>query len=444
MTRLTSYGGEHADCELVEPRSVEELHGALARSGDRHISFRGQGHAFDAQALNRDLVIGLGRLRGLTFEGTTVRAAAGEPWGAIVGAARGHGLFPHVVVTSSQASVAGTASGNCVSRFSPLYGQDGDHVKSLELVTCAGQRLHCTRDNEHSDVFFGVVGGLGCLGAITEVAVELARNTHDQVETHVVEIGSVGKVLAAISPGQTSGAVTRYAVLLPGLDRGIAYTSAYTSGEQLAPYRPVHQPRSLYRLAGELLLRSTWGTRLVWAIAERKRARRYVDPIADFTFMMDGNARLRRIGRRLGFAMRVTQQSFVLPVDTAAEFIARAKRIFGAARVVPTMSDVLYCLSDRALLSATYDLPGFFISFAFETSWRGRCARIDAALTQASKECLALGGRVHLTKNVRADPDDLAAMYATTLPTLLELRRRLDPERRIRSDFLARTFPMLV
>lgn len=444
MTRLTSYGGEHADCEIVEPRSVEELQHVLARSGDRHIAFRGQGHAFDAQSLSGDLVVGLRNLRGLIYDGTTVHASAGEPWGAIVDGARQRGLFPHVVVTTSQASVAGTASGNCVSRFSPLFGQDGDHVRSLDLVTCDGQQLHCTRENEHADVFFGVIGGLGCLGAITEVAVELSQNKHDQVETHVLEVGRIGDVLTAISPSNTADGATRYAVLLPDLERGIAYSSAYTSGQRLAPYRPVHQPRSLYRLAGELLLRSTLGTRLVWAIAERKRAARYVDPIVDFTFMMDGNARLRRIGRWLGFPMRVTQQSFVLPVETTSEFIARTRRLFAEADVVPTMSDVLYCPSDRALLSATYDFAGFFISFAFETSWRSRRARIDAALTQASKECLALGGRVHLTKNVRADPADLAAMYATTLPALQQLRQRLDPGRRIRSDFLARTFPMLV
>lgn len=108
------------------------------------------------------------------------------------------------------------------------------------------------------------------------------------------------------------------------------------------------------------------------------------------------------------------------------------------------LSDVLYCPSDRALLSATHGLEGFVVSFAFSPRTRDRLARVRAALVQLSKDCRRLGGRVRLAKNVHADAGDLAAMYEATLPRFRELKRRLDPDGLIRNEFLERVFPSLV
>src|SRR5262245_54301962 len=142
--------------------------------------------------------------------------------------------------------------------------------------------------------------------------------------------------------------------------------------------------------------------------------------------------------------MRLVQQSFVVPVAAGGELIERAARLFDDASLVPMMADVLYCPSDRALLSATHQLDGFVVSFAFSPITRGRHARTRDALVQLSKVCRSLGGRVQLTKNVHADAEDLAAMYEATLPRFRELKRRLDPDGLIRNAFLERVFPVLV
>src|SRR6185295_17739174 len=163
------------------------------------------------------------------------------------------------------------------------------------------------------------------------------------------------------------------------------------------PFRVVHQPRSALRLLGELLVMTHTGARLVGELAYRLRGKRYVDSLVDYTFFMDGDARFRRLGRRLGLALRLIQQSFAVPVAAGAEFIDRARRVFEAARVLPMFNDVLYCPGDRALLSASHGLDGFIASFAFAPRTHGRLARARSALVQLSRECRALGGRVRLT-----------------------------------------------
>jgi len=445
--RVVSYGGDDVRCGLIAPATTDELADALARASGagRRITFRSGGCAFDTQSLNRDLIVSLDRLRGLTFsaDATSVEVGAGEPWGEVVRAAHRRGCIPPVVVTTERASAAGTTSGNCVSRWSPRHGPDSAHVHGVELVTARGRRMRLAPGD---DAFFGVTGGLGYLGAIARVDLALVPNPHDQVETRVVAAGAVGEILAACAPaGLPAGNdVTAYGVLLPDLRRGMAYQSRYVSGQRLRRFTAVHQPRSVLRMLGELLLPSHAGSRLIGEIAYRFRGTRYVDPLLDYTFFMDGDVWFRRLGRRLGFEMRVVQQSFVVPVAAGAELVERARRAFHDAAIAPTLVDVLYCPADRALLSATHGQGGFVVSFAFSPRTRGRLARIRDALVRLSKECRGLGGRVRLTKNVHADVDDLAAMYEATLPQFYALKRRLDPDGLIRNAFLERVFPSLV
>lgn len=445
--RVASYGGDAVGCGLIAPASVDELAGALARASraGRRITFRGGGCAFDTQSLNADLVVSLDRLRGLWFspDAATVTVGAGERWGEVVRAARLRGRSPAVVVTTELASAAGTTSGHCVSRWTPVHGPDGDQIQAVELVTVRGERLRLTRGD---DALLGVTGGLGYLGAIASVDVRLLANPHDQVETRVIAAGPIEQVLAACGPASlpAGGEVTAYSALHPDLRRGLAYQARHVSGRPLRPFLAAHQPRSVLRLAGELLLASHAGARLVGELAYRFHRDRYVDPLLDYTFFMDGDTRFRRLGRRLGFALRIVQQSFAVPLAAAGELIERARRAFAAAAVVPMFGDALYCPADRALLSATHGLGGFIVSFAFAPRTRGRLRRIHGALVQLTRVCRALGGRVRLTKNVHADPEDLAAMYAQTLPRFRELKRRLDPDGLIRNEFLDRVFPSLV
>src|SRR5262249_50142608 len=111
--------------------------------------------------------------------------------------------------------------------------------------------------------------------------------------------------------------------------------------------------------------------------------------------------------------------------------------------LLPTLLDILFVpgKDDGFLLSGTRKLPGFAVTFAFETSDRERIARIIPHLRTIGSMCRELGGRVHLVKTVYAAPEDLEAMYADTLPAFFALKRRLDPGFVFTNAFLARVFP---
>lgn len=453
--RLASYGGEVRAGGWLQPASAEELAAVLgdASRAGRRVTFRGGGCAFDTQGLNTDLMISLERLGELRFAEERgemrVVAGGGVRWGELVRATHRRGGLPPVIVTTEQASVAGTTSSNAVSRWSPVRGPDAAHVRAVELVTMRGERLRLSADDGDSDnddndeLLAGVCGGLGYLGAIASVELPLVPTPHDQIETQVVAAGATAAVLAACAPAHlpTDGVSTRYGVLHADLRRGLAYQARPVSGQTPRRYLAVHQPRSALRLLGELLLLTHAGSPLVSELAYRLHRDRYVDPLFDYTFFMEGDARLRLAGRRLGWGLRIVQQSFVVAVDDAAELIERARRCFAAHEIVPMLSDVLYCPADRALLSATRGRGGFVVSFAFSPRTAGRHARVCAALTRLASVCRQLRGRIRLGKHVHAAPEDLAEMYAEALPRFSRLKRRLDPDGLLRNEFLERTFP---
>jgi decaprenylphospho-beta-D-ribofuranose 2-oxidase len=184
----------------------------------------------------------------------------------------------------------------------------------------------------------------------------------------------------------------------------------------------------------------------------RGKERTFVDELEGFTFFMDGNVRAKEWGERHGFAMDTIQQTFILPrdpnnhratQDRLARFLKETTALLREDDLLPTLLDILFVpgKDDGFLLSATRDLPGFAVTFAFETSVPERIARIIPHLHTISSMCRELGGRVHLVKTVYARSEDLEAMYAETLPAFFAMKKRLDPEFLLTNDFLARIFP---
>lgn len=442
---VRSYGGDRVACDRAAPRALDELVAAVQRAGAarRCMTFRGRGFAVDTQSLNSDLIIDVGELGGLAVagDGATITVGPGVSCGELVRAALAHRRWFATPVSISDASVAGLVAANAVSRFTPQRGQVGDHVRELVLVTATGEVVRCSRDRDPA-LLRAAIGGLGYLGCIAEVTIALDPGADTEVETRVAASGRIDDVIAACVPPFADGS-TRFGVLMPGLERGVVYASRRVTGERLRRFRFAHEPRSLLRLAGEVALRTQLGARLVWWLDERTRRARYVDPVLDFTFFMDANTRLHRLGRRLGFAMRCAQQSYLVPVATAAALIDHARARFAGLGLVPALSDVLYVPRSTMLLASSFELDGVLVSFGFETSRRSRLRRVRSALTELATRCRELGGRVHLVKNVHASADDLAAMYGHALPAFAAWKRRLDPHRLIRNAFLERVFPSL-
>ena len=106
------------------------------------------------------------------------------------------------------------------------------------------------------------------------------------------------------------------------------------------------------------------------------------------------------------------------------------------------MNDALFLPRDFSFaLSATYDLPGFAVSYAFETSNERTLDRAKEAFTDLADHLWQeFGGRVYLVKNVFVRKETLWAMYGDHAAEFLHLKEELDPGGILHNDFLERTF----
>jgi decaprenylphospho-beta-D-ribofuranose 2-oxidase len=490
---LGCYSGLYSSrAEVRRPADVEQLRliFAHAREEGRRVALRGGAHSFDGQSLGDDLVVSMLRFDSIEVLAgeSKVRVGPGASWGAILAELQPLGLVPAVTVTTEHATAGGTLSGDCLSRFSPAYGKEGGWIESFDLLTTEGELLHCSPppdDAPHSSwtreqrAFRGVIGGLGYLGAVVAITYRvLSPGSTDGrigVRTIVRKFDTFADLAADLVPAarrmylQDSNPrdPEKLDAIWSALDtRGdgsqsaLFFTSTFTTTTKRRRMA-LHRPKLLIRILVEWVMRVPFLSKLLWRFYFRfmfRDGEEYVDDLEGFTFFMDGNARAKRIAKRFGFKMQNAQQTFVVPSDPGAaggwdqakddlvEWLEYAHGFLLERGLTPTLNDVLFLPKDLPFpLSASADLAGFAVSYAFETSNASTLERVKLAFVELAD---ALGdrfqGRVYLVKNVFAKRERLAAMYGDPAVRFFHLKRELDPGGILRDPFLDRTFGELL
>jgi catechol 2,3-dioxygenase-like lactoylglutathione lyase family enzyme len=156
---------------IVCANSVNDVIVALAfsRANNLEITVRGCGHSFSGQSVaDGALMIDLRRMDRVSVDPVARRARVqgGANWSQVDRAAQAHGL----AVTAGQVShtgVAGLTLGGGLGYLMRTYGLTIDNLVSAEVVTADGRILHASA-TENEDLFFGLRGGGGNFGIVTE------------------------------------------------------------------------------------------------------------------------------------------------------------------------------------------------------------------------------------------------------------------------------------
>ena len=321
--------------------------------------------------------------------------------------------------------------------------------------------------------FAGVIGGLGYLGAVVSITYRVLRVAEPGqsfgVRTVVRKYETCRELADALIPDtrrtylETSDPrdPTKldaiYSAIVPRGGRepsALFFTSAFVRTTRFRPRMKLHRPRMLARLLVEWGMRVPVLWRLIWWWAwrfEYKNHARYTDHVDGFTFFVDGNARAKRLWP---WKLKTVQQTFVVPSDPRtpegwrdagdqlAQWLEYTGSYFADKGLEPTLHDILWLPRDLPfLMSATADMAGFAVSYAFETSNPDTIARVEEAFTELSDALWDRHqGRVYLVKNVSAHESTLAKMYGDNAREFFALKREHDPEGMLRNEFLERTF----
>lgn len=505
---IRSYGEiERCHAEVHTPETVDELRALLVRLANdgRKVTFRAGGCSLDGQSLNDDVVVFLDELDGIVIDDhpthPTITVGPGATWGNIVRALEPRGLVPGIVVTASRATAGGTASADGVSRFSSTLGKESAFIEKLTLLTVDGAFHELSRDAsdpQELELFRGVIGGFGYLGAVVSVTYAVLRPKAEgpprerlRVKTRVTKSAmfdtfadpghgvspplppsptavaprragacrTIARELhASFSEASTAARATSqadlrerprafYGVVCPGpRPRGLAFESVYVRSDATNPMLQ-HQPEHTFRPLAEWVARFGPTSSLFWAGTFQmfQEGVDYVDELFGYTFFMDGNVRTHALERRLGLRTFTLQQTYVIPFrpDLLESFLERTLAFFDERGLLPVLFDVLFVPGDEMILSASRGGDGFAVTVAFETMNEAELEARTEALADLSEICASVGGKIHLVKTVCASPEVLKRMFGPAIAEFGALKRRVDPKGILVNRFLEKTFPEL-
>ena len=196
---------------VIQPENTDDVASAvnLAREQRLLMSIKGGGHNISGLALaDGGLTLDMSRMREVRVDPDQrlVRVGAGCLLGDVDRATQDHGLATTLGFVS-ETGVAGLTLGGGFGYLSRRFGYTVDDLVEVEIITADGQVRTASQESE-SDLFWGVRGGGGNFGVVTEFTFRLHEIGPDIVagliawpaEDHAEDVLGLYRDLTASAP----------------------------------------------------------------------------------------------------------------------------------------------------------------------------------------------------------------------------------------------------
>lgn len=410
---LTNWAGNlsYSTDHLTEASTVEEVRSALR--ANNKLKVLGTRHCFNTIADSRHALLSLKPMQEMTLDraSRTVTVGAGVKYGQLGPYLDARGFALHNLASLPHICVAGACT-TATHGSGEKNGNLATAVTAIELVRAAGDVLKLSRES-HAEEFAGAVVGLGALGVITRVTLQV-QPTY-QVHQVVYEDLPLREMQDHFDEIQAAG----YSVSLFTDWRAKKISEVWIKSRVDAA-RPFAAPEE-------------------WFGAQR--ARRNLHPIIGLSaencteqMGVPGPWYDRLPHFRMGFtpsAGKELQSEYLLPRRHAVEAILAVERLQDRVSPHLLISEIRTIAADDLWMSMSYRQPSVAIHFTWKPDWPA----VRSLLPVIERELGPFEPRPHWGKLFTMAPAQLRLGYEK-LEDFRKLAARYDPGGKFRNEFL--------
>jgi alditol oxidase len=397
----------HTPANIDEVRSVVRSCSKLRALGSRH--------SFNRIADSTENQISLQHLDQIDINDKTrrVTVGAGVKYGQVAPVIDARGFALHNLASLPHISVAGAIA--TATHGSGIHnGNLATAVRALEIVTANGDVVHLSRDTD-GDQFLGAVVGLGALGVVTRVTLDLLPTfqvaqtvyqnlSFDQLAHHFDEIFGAGYSVSLFTDWQNHQAtqvwIKRRLSANENYETPMEFHGAKRATEKLHPITG-HPAESCTEQMG---IPGPWYERL---------------PHFKMNFTPSS-------GREL-------QTEYFVPRDRGYEAILAVEELRDQITPHLLVTELRTIAADDLWMSTAYKRDSLAIHFTWKPEWDD----VRRILPQIETQLKPFSPRPHWAKLFTLAPAPLQAQYIR-LAEFKSTLGHLDPNGKFRNDFIER------
>ena len=412
--KLTNWAGnlEYSTESLYAAKSLEQVQDFVKKQAK--LKVLGSRHCFNNIADSKDTFLSLKPLDeivSLDPQARTVTVDGGITYGQLSPLLHNKGFALHNLASLPHISVAGACT-TATHGSGEKNGNLATAVSALELVTGSGEVAKLSRQKD-GHLFKGAVVGLGALGVITKITLDI-QPTY-MMRQYVYENLPLSEMKDHFDAIQAS-----------------AYSVSLFTDWQNQRFSEVWLKSRVEKGQAFEATPEFFGAKL---------ATRNLHPIAELSaencteqMGVPGPWYERLPHFRMGFtpsAGKELQSEYFVPRQHAVEAILAIERLRDQITPHLLITEIRAIAADDLWMSPCYQQPCVTIHFTWKQDWPA----VKKLLPIIEKELAPFQARPHWGKLFTTSPKVLHAIYRK-LPEFVALTREFDPQGKFRNDFL--------
>jgi xylitol oxidase len=412
--KLRNWSGnfEFSTDRVTPAKSVDQIREFVKK--ENKLKALGTRHCFNRIADSHDTLLSMRSLDEAVSVDTTARTVtvdAGITYGKLAPILDAKGFALHNLASLPHISVAGSCS-TATHGSGEKNGNLSSAVSALELVTANGDVVELSRAKD-GDTFNGAVVGLGALGVITRVTLDVQPTF--QVRQYIYENLPLDQMKEHFDAIEASA----YSVSLFTDWQNKRFSEAWLKTRTEFGHAFDAKPEFF----------------------GAKAATKNLHPIAELSaencteqLGVPGPWYERLPHFKMGFtpsAGKELQSEFFVPRPNAVDAILAVERLRDQITPHLLITEIRAIAADNLWMSPCYKQSCVAIHFTWKQDWPA----VSKVLPAIEKELAPYKARPHWGKLFTISPPTLRSRYER-LPDFLSLAKRFDPQGKFRNDFL--------